>query len=82
MNNTTYPDHLTDPAVTSAQLLPVLPHYGVQLRCVIQADCIVGKAGNVSVVLAPVLQEADDGVEEEQEYKEEDEDLLHTDTEG
>ena len=51
------------------------------LRGAFEADGMVGQARDVSVVLVPAFQEADDGVEEEQEDQEENHNLLCTDAE-
>ena len=42
--------------------------------------CIVGDMVDASVVLAPVMKEADNRVEEEKEEEEENKELLKTDT--
>ena len=41
--------------------------------------CVLGGVADVSVVLLPVLQEGEDGVDEEEEDHAEDDDLLDTD---
>ena len=48
---------------------------------VLQADGMIRQVRNVSVVLVPAFQEADDGVEEEKEDEEEDDSFLQAHTE-
>ena len=48
---------------------------------VLQADGMIRQVRNVSVVLVPAFQEADDGVEEEKKDEEEDDSFLQAHTE-
>ena len=63
-------------------LLELFQLTGGQLWGIFQADCMVGQVRDVSVVLVPAFQEANHGVEEEQEDQEEDDNFLWTDSEG
>ena len=48
---------------------------------VLQADGMIGQVRNVSVVLVPAFQEADDGVEKEKEDEKEDDNFFDAHTE-
>ena len=74
-----YPDNPGHPALRPAELL--LGEEAGLAGGVGQGCAVLGVVADVTVVLLPVGQEGEDGVDEEGEYHGEDDDLLHTDAE-